>query len=302
MQLGIVGLGRMGAGIAGRLTEKGHQVVGFDSDPEVRARLAAKGFETASSITQLVESLAEPRAIWLMVPAGSTVDETIEEIKSTLGKDDVLIDGGNSNYKESIRRSQDLAELGIRFLDVGTSGGIWGEANGYCLMIGGDTSAVERLAPIFSALAPETNSGWGRVGPAGAGHFVKMIHNGIEYGMMAAYAEGFALLEKKSDFELDLAAVATIWNSGSVVRSWLLELAGKALTENPSLDHIGARVEDSGEGRWTVAEAIDLDVPAPIITLSLLSRLQSRDQDAFSNRLLAALRHEFGGHGFASND
>ena len=302
MQLGIVGLGRMGAGIAGRLREKGHRVMGFDSDPAVRAQLAAKGFETASSITQLVESLAEPRAIWLMVPAGSTVDETIEEIKSELGKDAILIDGGNSNYKESIRRSQALAELGVRFLDVGTSGGIWGEANGYCLMIGGDASAVERLSPIFSALAPEPNSGWGRVGPAGAGHFVKMIHNGIEYGMMAAYAEGFALLDKKSDFELDLAEVATIWNSGSVVRSWLLELAGRALRENPSLEHIGARVADSGEGRWTVAEAIDLDVPAPIITLSLLSRLQSRDQDAFSSRLLAALRHEFGGHGFASND
>ncbi len=302
MQLGIVGLGRMGAGIAGRLSVKGHQVVGFDSDPEVRARLGDTGIETASSVTQLIESLNEPRAIWLMVPAGSTVDATIAEISARLGKDGILIDGGNSNYKDSMRRSQALARIGVRFLDVGTSGGIWGEADGYCLMIGGDGSAVERLGPIFSALAPRPDAGWGRVGAAGAGHFVKMIHNGIEYGMMAAYAEGFALLEKKSDFELDLAEVATLWNSGSVVRSWLLELVGKALTEHPSLENIGSRVEDSGEGRWTVAEAIDLDVPAPIITLALLSRLQSRDQDAFSNRLLAALRHEFGGHGFASND
>ncbi len=302
MQLGIVGLGRMGAGIARRLTEKGHQVVGFDSDPAPRTRLTGSGPETAASIAELVEKLDEPRAIWLMVPAGHAVDEAIEEIVPALERDAVLIDGGNSNYKDSIRRNKSLNERGVGYLDVGTSGGIRGEDDGYCLMIGGDPAIADRLGPIFRALAPAPDKGWGRVGPSGAGHFVKMIHNGIEYGLMQAYAEGFALLEKKEDLDLDLGQIADIWNSGSVIRSWLLELTGKALGENPSLEGIGSAVEDSGEGRWTVAEAIDLDVPAPVITLALLSRLQSRDRDAFSSKLLAALRHEFGGHGFSTDD
>ncbi len=302
MQLGIVGLGRMGAGIARRLGGKGHQVVGFDSDPDPRARLTGSGLDTVSSIAELVEKLDEPRALWLMVPAGNSVDETIEEIVPALGKDAVLIDGGNSNYKDSVRRSKSLNGRGVRYLDVGTSGGIRGEDDGYCLMIGGDPDTVDRMDPIFRALAPDEAKGWGRVGTSGAGHFVKMIHNGIEYGLMQAYAEGFALLEKKEDLNLDLGGIADIWNSGSVIRSWLLELTGKALEENPSLEGIGSGVEDSGEGRWTVAEAIDLDVPAPVITLALLSRLQSRDGDAFSSRLLAALRHEFGGHGFSPGD
>ena len=296
MEVGIVGLGRMGVNMARRLLAGGHRVIGYDRDPEIARALKHDGFEAAGSLSGVVEQTREPRAVWLMVPAGSTVDAVIDELLPALGNDAILVDGGNSNYKDTLRRHRRLAAEAVSFLDVGTSGGIWGARDGYCLMIGGTEDAVERLRPVFEALAPAPDAGWGRVGPAGAGHFVKMIHNGIEYGMMQAYAEGFAILSEKADFDLDLSQIAELWNRGSVVRSWLLELAGRALRQDSELSSVGAHVEDSGEGRWTVEEAVALDVAAPIITLSLITRLASRDVDAFSNKLVAALRQQFGGH------
>jgi len=244
----------------------------------------------------LVSSLATPRAIWLMLPAGGPTEEAVTRLGSLLASGDALVDGGNTYYKDDIRRAALLAPRGLHYLDEGTSGGVWGLTEGYCLMIGGPAQIVERLRPAFVTLAPAPDRGWGRVGPAGAGHFVKMIHNGIEYGMMQSYAEGFALLESKQEFGLDLKQVAAIWQDGSVVRSWLLDLAARALQENPRLDGIAPWVEDSGEGRWTVQESIESAVPAPVITLSLMARFRSRQPGSFADRLLAALRNQFGGH------
>ena len=296
MELGMIGLGRMGANMAERLARGGHRVVGFDPNAQARARVEKSGVETAESLAALTGRLQAPRALWLMVPSGPAVDDAIAALLPLLAAGDVILDGGNSFYQDSQRRVRVLADRRMHYLDVGTSGGIWGLENGYSMMIGGDRSVVERLRPIFETLAPGADKGWAHVGPSGAGHFVKMIHNGIEYGMMQAYAEGFALMQRKREFALDLHAVAEVWRHGSVVRSWLLDLAANALSDNPRLEGIAPYVADSGEGRWTVAEAIALDVPAPVITLSLLERLRSRDQNSFTDKLLAALRNQFGGH------
>jgi len=296
MQLGMIGLGRMGANMAQRLQRGGHAVAGFDPTPGARARVAAEGIATAESLEALVASLDAPRALWMMVPAGAVVDATVRALQPLLSAGDVLVDGGNSFYKDSQRRADALREAGIAYLDVGTSGGVWGLAEGYSLMVGGDAQAAARLSPLFQALAPAPDRGWGHVGPSGAGHYAKMIHNGIEYGMMQAYAEGFAILERKHELTPDIAQLAEIWRHGSVVRSWLLDLVAGALAQNPGLDGIAPYVPDSGEGRWTVAEAIELDVAAPVITQSLIERLRSRDGDAFADKLLSALRNAFGGH------
>ena len=296
MKLGMLGLGRMGGNMAQRLARRGHQVIGFDPGENARAEFAKKGLTAAASIETLLRDLRPPRTVWLMIPAGAPVDDMIATLIPLLAPQDVLIDGGNSYYKDSQRRAALLAQHGIAYLDVGTSGGIWGMEEGYSLMVGGDADAVARVRPVLESLAPDPESGWGHVGPSGAGHFVKMIHNGIEYGMMQAYAEGFALMERKKEFALDLHQVAEIWRQGSVVRSWLLDLTAAALRGNPALTGIAPFVEDSGEGRWTVAEAIDLDVAAPVITLALIARLRSRDPESFSDKLLASLRNAFGGH------
>jgi 6-phosphogluconate dehydrogenase len=296
MELAMIGLGRMGANMAERLTRGGHRVVGFDPKPDARARLEAQGADSTASLGDLVVKLQVPRTLWLMVPAGEITDSTITSLLPLLAAGDTLIDGGNSNYKDTLRRAKMLADRRINYVDCGTSGGIWGLAEGYSMMIGGDESAVERLRPIFETLAPAPDRGWGRVGPVGSGHFTKMIHNGIEYGLMQAYAEGFSILQHKQDFALDLHQVAEIWRHGSVVRSWLLDLTSAALQQNAKLDGIAPYVADSGEGRWTAFEAIDLDVPAPVITLSLLERLRSRDTESFSDKLLSAMRNQFGGH------
>jgi 6-phosphogluconate dehydrogenase len=296
MELGMVGLGRMGANMVERLVRGGHRVVGYDRDPGAVARVTAAGAGGADSLAVLAGKLGVPRAIWIMVPSGAPVDETIAALIPHLSKNDILIDGGNSNYKDSQRRAAGLKEQGFQFVDVGTSGGIWGLKEGYSMMVGGDNAVVEHLRPLFETLAPARDLGWGHVGPAGAGHFVKMVHNGIEYGLMQAYAEGFAVLKKKSEFALDMHQISEIWRTGSVVRSWLLDLLSIALKDNPEMAGIAPYVADSGEGRWTVAEAIDLDVPAPVITLSLLQRLTSRDSDSYSDKLLAAMRNQFGGH------
>ena len=300
MELGMVGLGRMGANMVERLVRGGHRLVGYDRDPAAVARVVSAGAEGADSLANLAGKLARPRAIWIMVPSGAPVDETIATLLPHLAKDDILIDGGNSNYKDTQRRAAALQGQGFPFVDVGTSGGIWGLKEGYAMMVGGEKATVERLRPLLETLAPAKDKGWGRVGPSGSGHFVKMVHNGIEYGMMQAYAEGFAILKKKNEFALDMHQVAEIWRTGSVVRSWLLDLLSIALKENPEMGGIAPYVSDSGEGRWTVAEAVDLDVPAPVITLSLLQRLASRDTDSYSDKLLAAMRNQFGGHAIKS--
>ncbi len=302
MDIAMVGLGRMGANMAERLARGGHRVHGFDALPAARDAAAARNIAVAGSLQALVAALPSPRAIWLMVPAGDTVDATLSVLSPMLSAGDVVIDGGNSHYPDSMRRAAMLAEDGIHFVDCGTSGGIWGLTEGYCLMVGGDAEAVARLEPVFATLAPETGMGWARVGPSGAGHFTKMVHNGIEYGMMQAYAEGFAIMQRKAGFALDLKQIADLWRTGSVVRSWLLDLTADALGRNPTLDGIAPWVADSGEGRWTVAEAIALDVPAPVITLSLMTRLRSRDTTSFTDRLIAAMRSEFGGHSVKPTD
>ena len=295
MELGMIGLGRMGANMAQRLQRAGIAVTGFDPGEQARAQVAEHGIATVDALQALVQALPAPRALWLMVPS-KVVDATLDKLLPLLAPGDVVIDGGNSWYRESQQRAARAAATGVDFVDCGTSGGVWGLQEGYCLMIGGDAATVDRLAPLFKALAPAPDRGWAHVGPVGAGHFSKMVHNGIEYGMMQAYAEGFALMDKKAEFDLDLAQVAEVWRHGSVVRSWLLDLSADALQGNPALDGIAPYVEDSGEGRWTVAEAIELDVPAPVITLSLLERLRSRQANSFSDRMLAAMRNEFGGH------
>ena len=296
MDIGMIGLGRMGANMTTRLLAGGHRVVAFDRSPDAVAGAVKGGATGAGSLPELVTALPAPRAVWVMVPSGDPTESTIKALADALSRGDTVIDGGNSNYKDSMRRAAFLKDKGIEFVDAGTSGGVWGLKEGYSLMIGGGKAAVERLRPIFETLAPGADRGWGHVGPAGSGHFVKMVHNGIEYGMMQAYAEGFEILRRKEEFGLDVAQVAQIWRDGSVVRSWLLDLTAAALKENPSLDGIAPYVADSGEGRWTVAEAIDLDVPAPVITLSLIARLVSRSQDSYADKLLAAMRNQFGGH------
>jgi 6-phosphogluconate dehydrogenase len=296
MQLGLIGLGKMGGNMAERLRLAGHQVVGFDFSADAVAKLTASGNVGVSTLEDLVQNLKARRAIWIMVPQGKPVDDTIAKLEELIGPGDILIDGGNSNYKDSMRRHAEVTAKGFQFLDVGTSGGIWGLKEGYSMMIGGDKEPVEYLRPIFEALAPAVDLGWGHVGPAGAGHFVKMVHNGIEYGMMQAYAEGFTIMETKKELELDLPQISQIWRYGSVVRSWLLDLTADALSKNPTLEGLEAFVEDSGEGRWTVKEAIDLNVSAPVITESLMRRIRSREQNNFTDRMLAIMRSEFGGH------
>jgi len=292
----MIGLGRMGANMAQRLMRGGHKVVGYDPAETARALLEKSGAQTAATLEQMVGKLKAPRVVWLMVPAGEITDSTITSLVPLLSAGDTIIDGGNSNYRDTQRRASTVAQRKIQYVDSGTSGGIWGLAEGYSLMIGGDEAVVERLRPIFEALAPAKDQGWGRVGPVGAGHYTKMVHNGIEYGLMQAYAEGFSILQHKSEFKLDLHQIAEIWRYGSVVRSWLLDLTANALEKNPTLAGIAPYVADSGEGRWTVADAIELGVSAPVITLSLLERLRSRDNDSFSDKLLAAMRNQFGGH------
>ena len=296
MELGIIGLGRMGANMAERLINGGHRVVGYDRSPEPIQQVVEKGAVGADSLEALVEAMSGPRAVWLMVPAGPPVDETIEALLPLLSLDDVILDGGNSYYKDTLQRAEMVRERGLHFVDVGTSGGVWGLAEGYSLMIGGSDEVVERLRPIFETLAPAPDKGWGHVGPSGAGHFVKMVHNGIEYGLMQAYAEGFALMRRKEAFGLDLHQVAEVWRHGSVVRSWLLELLAAALAEDQVLAGVAPYVADSGEGRWMVAETIEQDVAAPVIALSLIQRLRSRDEESYADRLLAVLRGQFGGH------
>src|SRR5450755_649592 len=296
MDIAMIGLGRMGANMVQRLLRGGHRVVGYDPAEAARKVIEDHGAESAASLAELVKKLKTPRTIWLMVPAGEITDQTINDVVPLLSKGDTLVDGGNSNYHDTLRRAASVTQAGIEYVDSGTSGGIWGLAEGYSLMIGGSEQAVERLRPIFETLAPAPDRGWGRVGPVGSGHFTKMIHNGIEYGLMQAYAEGFSILQHKREFGLDLHQIAEIWRYGSVVRSWLLDLTADALGKNPTMVGIAPYVADSGEGRWTVDEAIDLDVPAPVITLSLLERLRSRDTESFSDKLLAAMRNQFGGH------
>ncbi|MDF1503350.1 phosphogluconate dehydrogenase (NAD(+)-dependent, decarboxylating) [Roseisolibacter sp. H3M3-2] len=297
MRIGMVGLGRMGANMTTRLLRGGHQVAAFDRDPAAVARAAEGGATGAGSLEDLVRALGEtPRVVWVMVPAGAPTEQTVDALAALLGAGDVIVDGGNSNYQDSVRRGAALAARGIGFVDAGTSGGVWGLAEGYSLMVGGAPEAVAALRPALETLAPAPDRGWGHVGPVGAGHFTKMIHNGIEYGMMQAFAEGFSILKHKEEFSLDLAQVAEIWRHGSVVRSWLLDLAARALQEDQALSDIAPVVSDSGEGRWTVAEAIALDVPAPVITHALIARLRSRDAEGYGDRMLAALRNQFGGH------
>jgi 6-phosphogluconate dehydrogenase len=296
MRLGMIGLGRMGANMAQRLMQGGLSLAVFDPDARARDALAARGATAADSLLSLVAALPAPRVVWVMVPAGEVTEATLAELSRLLAQGDAIVEGGNSNYKDSQRRARSFAAKGIDYIDCGTSGGVWGLKEGYSLMIGGEAAAVERLRPVFETLAPAKDRGWGRVGPAGAGHFTKMIHNGIEYGLMQAYAEGFSILAHKEDLGLDLHQVAEIWRHGSVVRSWLLDLTSAALRDDPEMAGIAPHVSDSGEGRWTVQEAIDLDVPAPVITLALLARLRSRDDESYADRLLAAMRNQFGGH------
>ncbi|MCH8102127.1 MAG: decarboxylating 6-phosphogluconate dehydrogenase [Chloroflexi bacterium] len=296
MQIGMIGLGRMGGNMARRLMRGGHDVVAYDPNPAAVEGLTAEGAAGAGSLADLKSALSKPRAVWVMVPDGAPTDTTIGELGKMLDAGDTVIDGGNSNYKDSIRHSEELAGAGITFLDAGTSGGIWGLAEGYSMMVGGDRAAYERLESIFKTLAPSEDTGHGYVGPAGAGHFTKMIHNGIEYGMMQSFAEGFEILKAKEELKLDLAQIAEIWREGSVVRSWLLDLIAEALHEDADLSTIQAYVDDSGEGRWTVEESIALSVPAPVIAASLQARFRSRQDQPYGAKLLAAMRNKFGGH------
>ncbi|HVZ82028.1 MAG TPA: decarboxylating 6-phosphogluconate dehydrogenase [Terracidiphilus sp.] len=296
MQLGLIGLGKMGGNMAERLRLGGHQVVGFDFSAEAVAKLTASGNVGVSSLEEMAKKLTGRKAIWIMVPQGKPVDDTIAKLEPLLNPGDILIDGGNSNYKDSMRHYKEVTAKGFQFVDVGTSGGVWGLKAGYSMMVGGDKDAVGYITPILETLAPGKTQGWGHVGPAGAGHFVKMVHNGIEYGMMQAYAEGFTIMEKKEELNLDLAQISQIWRFGSVVRSWLLDLTADALSKNPTLDGLEAYVADSGEGRWTVFEAIDLNVSAPVITESLIRRIRSREENNFTDRMLAIMRNAFGGH------
>ena len=298
MKLGMIGLGKMGGNMTERLMNGGHEVVVYDRTPETVQKYVGLGSEGSDSPASMVSKLASPKIVWIMVPAGKPVDDTIALLLPGLSKGDVIIDGGNSNFHDTMRRGADLKEKGIEFVDSGTSGGIWGLANGYCLMIGASGQAFKLCEPIFKTLAPE--NGYAHMGPTGSGHYVKMIHNGVEYGMLQAYAEGYEILHASKDFKLDLHKISAVWNNGSVVRSWINELAERAFEKDSDLEALKGFVADSGEGRWTVQEAVDLDVPAPVITLSLLMRLRSRQDDSFSAKVIAALRNEFGGHGVKS--
>jgi len=301
MKAAIIGLGKMGSNMARRLIRNGHQIIGFNLTPDITRELAEnEGLQAAFSLEEVIENLPQPRVVWVMVPAGDPTEMTIKSLTSLLDEGDILVDGGNSNYQSSIRHGKTLAEKGISFIDVGTSGGIWGLAEGYSMMIGGEKKAVESITPLLKTLAPGEDQGWGHVGPIGSGHFAKMIHNGIEYGLMQAYAEGFEILKAKEEFQLDLGQIAEIWRFGSVIRSWLLDLTAQALKENPELDGIKGWVADSGEGRWTVFESIDLDVPAPVITAALQARFVSRQEENFTAKILAAMRNQFGGHAVKS--
>lgn len=302
MKIGIIGLGRMGRNMTIRLLKNGHQVVGYARTKDSVDEAIKYGAIGAYSLEELTKELSPPRHIWLMIPAGTPVEKTLHILIQLLERNDVIIDGGNSNYKDTIRRAHLLKEAGLHFVDVGTSGGVWGLTEGYSMMVGGDRKIVEGLRPILETLAPGSTQGWGHVGPNGAGHFVKMVHNGIEYGLMQAYAEGFALLKRKEEFTLDLHQIAEIWRYGSVVRSWLLDLTARALAEDTNLSSIEPYVSDSGEGRWTVFEAIDKDLSAPVITLALLQRFRSRDSESYSDRLLAVMRQQFGGHAVKSKE
>jgi 6-phosphogluconate dehydrogenase len=301
MQLGLVGLGKMGANMTRRLLNDGHQIVVTDLNPEAVKEMQSAGAVGAESLETLVAQLEAPRAIWVMVPAGQATESTIRSLATMLQAGDTIIDGGNSNYKDTMKLGQELAQQQIHLVDVGTSGGIWGLKEGYSLMIGGESEAVARLTPIFETLAPASDRGWGHVGPGGAGHFTKMIHNGIEYGMMQAFAEGFAILRAKQEFDLDLEQVSGIWQHGSVVRSWLLDLIHDAFTQDQEFADIAAWVPDSGEGRWTVFEAIDLNVAAPVITQALQQRIHSRS-DGYTEKMLSVMRNQFGGHAIKKND
>ncbi|MGQ9850755.1 MAG: phosphogluconate dehydrogenase (NAD(+)-dependent, decarboxylating) [Aggregatilineaceae bacterium] len=296
MQIAMVGLGKMGANMTTRLLRGGHQVVAYDLSAAAIQAAEDQGAQGARTLAEVVARLQAPRVVWVMVPAGAPTEETIRALAELLAPGDIIIDGGNSNYKDTLRRAATLQESGILFVDVGTSGGVWGLTEGYSMMVGGEPEAVDSLRPVFETLAPAVDKGWGHVGPSGAGHFVKMVHNGIEYGLMQAYAEGFEIMRAKEAFGLDLHQIAEIWRYGSVVRSWLLDLTANALAENPDMDGIAGYVTDSGEGRWTVFEAIDLDVPAPVITLALMARFISRQEHSFAAKLLAAMRNQFGGH------
>jgi 6-phosphogluconate dehydrogenase len=294
MQLAMIGLGRMGGNMVRRLVQGGHEVIVYDSKPEAVKALVTKGVNTAKNVAAVAPMLEPRRVVWLMVPAGAPVESTLEQLVPHLSSGDIVIDGGNSNFHDSLRRAELLGGKGIEFVDVGTSGGVWGLTLGYCLMIGASPVAFQHCDPIFRTLAAP--DGYAHVGPPGAGHYVKMVHNGIEYGLLQAYAEGYEILHASEDFKLQLGQIAKLWNRGSVVRSWLNELAERAFADDDQLAGIRGYVEDSGEGRWTVEEAIRLDVPAPVITLSLLARLRSRQQESFGAKVIAALRHEFGGH------
>jgi 6-phosphogluconate dehydrogenase len=296
MELGMIGLGKMGGFMTERLVRGGHRIVGYDRDAGVVQKISEKGIVGVGSLEKLIAELKAPRAVWLMVPAGAPVDQTIELLVPMLASGDSIIDGGNSYYKDSVRRAAALKPKNINFVDCGTSGGVWGITEGYSMMVGGDADVVNRLSPIFKTLAPAPDKGWGRVGPAGAGHYVKMVHNGIEYGIMQAYAEGMDLLRHRKEFGLDLLQISKIWQYGSVIRSWLLDLTVDALSQNPTLEGIGAYVTDSGEGRWTAIEGIDLGVPLPVLNGALDVRFRSQDTEPFANKLLAMMRHEFGGH------
>ncbi len=294
MKIGLIGLGKMGGNMVQRLLNDGHEVVAYARTAETVKKIEVKGAVGADSLQDMADKLKKPRVIWIMVPAGKATEETISKTASLLEKGDILVDGGNSFYKDSIRRAEGLEKNGISFLDAGTSGGIWGLKIGYCLMIGGEAEAFVKVEPVFKTLAPE--NGYAHVGPSGSGHFVKMVHNGIEYAMLQGYAEGFEIMNAKQEFNLDLEKISNLWNHGSVIRSWLLELAENAFKKDSHLDSIRGYVEDSGEGRWTVAEAIEQNVSAPVITLSLLQRFRSRQEESFGAKVIAALRNEFGGH------
>ena len=296
----MVGLGKMGTRLAARLLTGGHSVVAYDVDPEAVTRAAESGTTPAASLAELVEKLDPPRAIWVMVPPGPITEQTIDELAELVTTDDIVIDGGNSRYTETVDRAAALAKKGISLLDAGTSGGIWGTEEGFCLMVGGDRASFDRVEPLFATLAPP--DGYAYVGSAGAGHFVKMVHNGVEYALMQSYAEGFELLRSSPDFDIDIAQVSELWRHGSVVRSWLLDLAARALADEPNLESVADYVEDSGEGRWAIETALDNAVPTPTIALAVMARFRSRQDESFAARVLAALRREFGGHAVRSED
>jgi len=298
MEIGIIGLGRMGSNMARRLARGGHRVLAYNRSQDKAYALANEeaNVEAVASPGEMAAQLTTPRAVWIMVPAGDATEQMIDALLDVLAAGDVLIDGANSNYRDTMRRATKVVARGLHFVDTGTSGGVWGLSEGYSMMVGGEKAVVERLRPIFETLAPAPDKGWGYVGPNGAGHFVKMVHNGIEYGLMQAYAEGFEIMKAKKDFNLDMHQIAEIWRYGSVVRSWLLDLIAAALSEEQDLSDVKGWVADSGEGRWTVAEAIDQDVPAPVITLSLLMRFVSRQDESYAGKLLAVMREQFGGH------